>query len=124
MDKAKKNLVIAVAMLAIVCVIAAAYAVTLNAQLGTEKTKAMQSNDQIAKLKTEAADLQVQLTNATSKANDQMNLINSLQNSVSSLRSSLDATSAELEKFKTAYADLESKLKTQAPVNVPQPAGN
>jgi chromosome segregation ATPase len=117
MDKIKNNFVIVVVALIILCIILAGYAANLNAQLSSEKIKTMQLNDQIAGLNTRVSDLQAQLISSATKTNDQAALVNSLQ-------SSLDKLSAESEKLKTAYADLESKLKEQIPVNVLQPAAN
>lgn len=124
MDKVKTNFVIIIAALAILCIVLAGYAASLNSQLSAEKIKTMQLNDQIAGFNTKVNDLQTQLTSATTKANDQTNLVNSLQSSLSSLRSSLDTANAELEKLKTANIDIESKLKEEVPVNAPQPAVN
>ncbi|MCX5687105.1 MAG: hypothetical protein NTV71_00425, partial [Candidatus Omnitrophica bacterium] len=62
-------------------------------------------------------DLQAQLTNSATQANDQVALVSSLQNS-------LNKVTAELEKIKTAYSDLESKLKEQVPVDMFQPVVN
>ena len=117
MDKIKNNSVVVIVVLVILCIILAGYAASLNAQLNAEKVKTMQLNDQIAGLNTRVGDLQVQLISSTTKANDQITLVSSLQ-------SSLDKLSAELEKLKTSYSDLESKLKEQVPVNVPQPEVN
>ena len=124
MDKVKTNFVIVIAALAILCIVLSGYAVNLNNQLGAEKTRAIELNDQITGFNTKVNSLEAQLTSATTKANDQTNLINSLQSSLNSLRSSLDTANVELEKLKTAYADLESKLKVEVPVNEPQPAVN
>ena len=112
MDKIKNNFVITVVVLVILCIAFAGYAASLNAQLGAEKTKAMQLNDQIAGLKTKVSGLEMQLTSATTQSNDQAAI-------VSNLKSSLDKVNAELGKLKTAYSDLESKLKEQVPVNIP-----
>jgi chromosome segregation ATPase len=97
------------------------YAASLNVQLNSEKAKTMQLSDQVAGFNATVNDLQMKLGSATANANSQTDLVNSLQGTVSSLQSSLDAANAELTKLKTAYADLESKLKAQIPVNLPQP---
>ncbi len=122
MDKVKTNFVIVISVLAILCVVLAGYAMSLNGQLGAEKTKTLQLNDRIAGLNTKTNDLQTQLTTAVNKANDEANLAGNLQNTLNNMRGSLDAANAELEKLKTAYADLELKTKAQAPGNIPQPA--
>ena len=109
--------IIVIAVLVILCIVLAGYAASLNSQLGAEKTKTMQLNDQIAGLNAKANGLQTQLTSLTTQAANQTNLASSLQNS-------LNAAKAELGNLRTAYADLESKLKTQVPVNVLQPAVN
>ncbi|MCX5693479.1 MAG: hypothetical protein NTX47_07385 [Candidatus Omnitrophica bacterium] len=113
MDKIKSNFMIVVAVLIVLCIVLAGYAASLNSQLSAEKTKVIQLNDQIAGLNAKANGLQTQLTSLTAQAGDQTTLVNSLQGSLNSLRSSLDTANAESEKLKTAYADLESKLKTQ-----------
>jgi len=117
MDKTKKNFVIIISVLVIMSLVLIAYVASLNAQLNAEKIKTMQLNDQIAGLNAKANNSQAQLANAITNANDQTNLVNSL-------RSSLDTTNAELDKLKTEYADLESKLKAQVSVSMPQPAVN
>lgn len=122
MDKLKTNFVIIIAVLAIAALILIGYAASLSAQLSAEKTIVSQLNGQIAGLNAKANDLQAELAGAVTKANDQMNLVNSLQASVNGLQGSLDTANAELEKLRTAYADLESKLKTEVPADVPQPA--
>nr|MBU1328322.1 hypothetical protein [Candidatus Omnitrophota bacterium] len=124
MDKIKTNFVIIIAISVILCIVLMGYAAGLSSQLGAEKIKTMQLNDQIAGLNAKVNDSQAQLASAVTKANDQTNLVNSLQASVNSLRSSLDTANVELEKLKTAYANLESKLKVQIPVSMPQPAAN
>jgi len=104
-------------ILTVLCIVAIGYAASLNAQLGAEKTKTMQLNDQIAGLKTKVSGLEMQLTSAATRSNDQVALVNNLRNS-------LDKVNAELGKLKTAYSSLESKLKEQVPVNVPLSAVN
>ena len=118
MDKIKNNFVVVAVALIILCIILAGYAASLNAQLSAEKIKTMQLNDQIAGLNAKVNDLQAQLISSTTKANDQATLVSSLQ-------SSIDKLSAESEKLKTAYSDLESKLKEQIPlINMPQSAAD
>jgi chromosome segregation ATPase len=124
MDKVKTNFVIIISVLVIVSLVLIGYAASLSAQVGAEKIKTMQLNDQIAGFKAKVNDLKVQLTTATANASDQTSLVTSLQSSLNSLRSSLDTANAELEKLKTANIDLESKLKAEVPVNAPQPAAN
>lgn len=114
MDKAKANLMIIIAVLAILCIVLVGYAASLNSQLGAEKTKVMQLNDQIVGLNDKANGLQTQLTSLTVQANDQTNLASSLQKSLS-------AANVELDSLKTAYADLESKLKAQVSAETLQP---
>jgi len=115
MDKIKSNFMVVVAVLIVLCIVLAGYATSLNSQLGAEKTKVIQLNDQIAGLNAKANDLQTQLTSLTAQASDQTNLANSLQNF-------LNAANAELGKLRTAYADLESKLKTQVLADTTQSA--
>ena len=110
MDKVKTNFVIAIAVLVVLSIILAGYAASLNGRLGDEKTKIMQLNDQISGLNAKANDLQAQLTSLTVQANDQTNLVSSLQKALS-------ASNTELENLKTAYVDLESKLKAQGTAN-------
>ncbi|HAZ09767.1 MAG TPA: hypothetical protein DCY56_01485 [Candidatus Omnitrophica bacterium] len=124
MDKVKTNFVIVITISVIVSLVLIGYAASLSSQLGAEKIKTMQLNDQIAGFKTKVNDLDVQLTTTTAKASDQASLVTSLQSSLNSLRSSLDTANAESDKLKTAYANLESKLKAEVPVNAPQPAAN
>jgi len=110
MDKIKSNFIIVAVALVFLCVVLAGYAVILNGQLGAEKTKVMQLNDQIAGLKAKSGDLEKQLTGLTAKSIDQANLSVNLQKS-------LAMANTELENLKTAYTNLESKLKTQVPAN-------
>ncbi len=124
MDKVKTNFVIIITISVIVSLVLIGYAASLNSQLSAEKIKTMQINDQIAGFKTKVNDLEAQLTTTTAKASDQTSLVTSLQSSLNSLRSSLDTANAESDKLKTAYANLESKLKAEVPVNAPQPAAN
>lgn len=124
MDKVKTNFVIVITVSVILCIVLVGYAAGLSSQLGAEKVKTMQLNDQIAGFKTKVNDLEVQLTTTTAKASDQTSLVTSLQSSLNSLRSSLDIANTEADKLKTAYANLESKLKEQVSVNAPQPAAN
>lgn len=124
MDKVKTNFVIVITISVIVSLVLIGYAASLNSQLSAEKIKTMQLNDQIAGFKTKVNDLEAQLTTTTAKASDQTSLVTSLQSSLNSLRSSLDIANAESDKLKTAYANLESKLKAEVPVNAPQPAAN
>ena len=124
MDKVKTNFVIVITVSVILCIVLIGYAANLSSQLGAEKIKTMQLNDQIAGLNAKTNDLQAQLAGAATAANDHVSLVNSLQASVKSLQSSLDTANAELNKLKTAYANLESKLKAEVPVNAPQPAAN
>jgi chromosome segregation ATPase len=124
MDKVKTNFVIIITISVIVSLVLIGYAASLNSQLSAEKIKTMQLNDQIAGFKAKVNDLEAQLTTTTAKASDQTSLVTSLQSSLNSLRSSLDTANAESDKLKTAYADLESKLKAEVPVNAPQPAAN
>ncbi|MDP2911482.1 MAG: hypothetical protein Q8N76_04020 [Candidatus Omnitrophota bacterium] len=106
MDKTKTKFVIAIAVLAVVCIALIGYAASINAQLSAEKIKTAQLSDQVAGLNAKAKDLAGQLTSTTAQADNQANLANSLQ-------SSLNVSKAELEKLKTAYAELESKLKSE-----------
>jgi|GEM_PF-1255404 len=123
MDKVKIGLIAIIAVLVIVSIILTGNVANLNMQLGAEKAKTSQLNNQIAGSNTTVNDLQAQLASATARAAEQSNLANSLQASVSNLQNSLSAANAELEKIKTAYADIESKLKEQIPViSAPQPA--
>ena len=115
MDKIKSNFMIAVAVLVVLCIVIAGYAASLNSQLNAEKTKGMQLNDQIAGLNTKASGLQAQLASLIAQAGDQKNIANNLQNS-------LNAANAELGNLKTAYADLESKLKARISADTLQPA--
>ena len=117
MDKVKNNFVVVVVGLVILCIVLAGYAVSLNAQLSAEKIKTMQLNDQITGLNAKVNDLQAQLISSATQANDQAALVSGLQ-------SSLDKLRVESENLKTAYSDLESKLKEQIPVNIPLPAVN
>jgi chromosome segregation ATPase len=119
MDKAKTNLIIIIALV-VICISMASYAANLNSQLGAEKTRVMQLNDQIAGLTNKANGLEAQLTSLTVQSSDQTNLVSSLQKS-------LNTTSMELENLKTAYTELELKLKAAeaapAPVvDIAQPA--
>ncbi|MEK6733457.1 MAG: hypothetical protein AABY55_07505 [Candidatus Omnitrophota bacterium] len=106
MDKTKTNFVIAIAVLAVVCIALIGYAASVNAQLSAEKIKTAQLSDQIADLNAKAKDLAAQVTSITARADNQANLVNSLQ-------SSLDVSKAEVGKLKTAYAELELKLKSE-----------
>jgi chromosome segregation ATPase len=106
MDKTKTKFVIAIAVLAVVCIALIGYAASVNAQLSAEKIKAAKFSDQIAGLNAKAKDLETQLTSTTAQADNQANLVNSMQ-------SSLNASNAELEKLKTSYTELESKLKSE-----------
>ena len=106
MDKAKTNSVIAIGVLIVVCIVLMGYAASINAQLSAEKIKTAQLSDQVAGLNAKAKDLAGQLTSATAQADNQANLANSLQ-------SSLNVSKGELEKLKTAYAELEAKLKSE-----------
>ncbi len=109
MDKVKTNFMVAIAVLVVVCIVLMGYAASLNSQLSAEKIKTRQLNDQIAGLNSKAGDLQVQLTNATAQVNNQTGLAANLQ-------ATLDKVNAELADLKTAYSDLESKLKAQVSV--------
>jgi predicted nucleic acid-binding Zn-ribbon protein len=109
MDKTKTNLVIIIALI-VLCIVIAIYAADLNSQLGAEKIRIMQLNDQIAGLNAKAGGLEAQLTGLKAQSNDQTNLVSGLQKSLS-------AASLELESLKAAYAELESKLKAQEPAN-------
>jgi len=106
MYKVKNNFVIVIAALSVLCIALAGYAAGLNSRLNTEKTKTLQLNDRIAGLNAKVNDLQAQLASAAVKAN-----------LAADLQVSLDAVNAELAKLKAAYADLESKLTTQIPLN-------
>ena len=106
MDKMKTNFVIAVVVLVVVCIALIGYAASVNAQLNAEKIKTAQLSDQIAGLNAKAEDLAAKLASATARADNQANLVNGLQ-------SSLNSSKAEAEKLKTAYAELESKLKSE-----------
>ena len=106
MDKMKTNFVIAVVVLVVVCIALIGYAASVNAQLSAEKIKTEQLNDRIAGLDAKTKDLTAQLTSAMGQAENQANLLNNLQ-------SSLNASKGELEKLKTAYAELESKLRAE-----------
>jgi chromosome segregation ATPase len=110
MDKVKSNFIIVAVVLVVLCVVLAGYAVSLNGQLGAEKTKVMQLNDQIAGLKAKTGDLETQLASLAAQAGTQASLASNLQNS-------LAAANMELENLKTAYTNLESKLKPQVPAN-------
>jgi peptidoglycan hydrolase CwlO-like protein len=121
MDKLKTNLMIIIAVLVVLCIVLIGYSANLNAQLGAEKTKTMQLNDQIAGLTAKVKDVQSQLAGANTKTSDQANVVTSLQGSVDSLKKSLDTADTELANLKTAYVNLESKLKEQAATAVPQP---
>lgn len=109
MDKVKINFTVIITVLAVVCIVLMGYAMSLNSQLGAERIKNLQLNDQIAGLNFKAGDLQVQLTKATAQVNSQTGLAAGLQ-------AALDKVSAELADLKAAYSDLESKLKAQIPV--------
>ncbi len=124
MDKVKTNFVIVITVAIILCIVLMGYAASLNSQLGAEKIKTMQLNDQIAGLNTKVNDIESQLTTTTAKASDQTSRVTSLQSSLSNLQSSLDTANAELDKLKTAYANLESKLKAEVSIDVPKPAAN
>ncbi len=124
MDKAKTNFIIIISVLAIVSLFLIGYAASLSAQLGAEKVKTMQFNDQIAGLKAKVNDSEAQLASVIAKTTDQTNLVNSLQASVSSLQGLLDTANVESAKLKTEYANLEAKLKTEVPVNTPEPAAS
>ena len=106
MDKTKTNFVIAIAVLTVVCIALMGYAASVNAQLNAEKIKTAKFSDQIAGLNAKAKDLETKLTSATAQADNQASLVNSLQ-------SSLNVSKVESEKLKTAYAELESKLKSE-----------
>lgn len=124
MDKAKTNFVIIISVLAIVSLFLIGYAASLSVQLGAEKTKAMQLNDQITGLKDKVNDSEAQLASVTANTAGQADLVNSLRASVKSLQSSLDTANAESAKLKTEYANLEAKLKAEVPVNTPEPAAS
>ena len=96
--------IIVIAVLVILCIVLAGYAASLNSQLGAEKTKTMQLNDQIAGLQGKAVDLQAKLNTLTSQANNQAGIVSSLQGS-------LDAARSEINNLKATQAELESKLK-------------
>jgi len=111
MDKVKINFTVIIAVLVVVCIVLMGYSASLNSQLSAERIKTLQLNDQIAGLNFKTGDLQVQLTKATAQVNNQTDLAVNLQ-------ATLDKVSAELVDLKTAYSDLESKLKAQVPVSL------
>ena len=109
MDKVKTNFTVVIVVLAVICIVLMAYASGLNGQLSAERIKTLQLNDQIAGLNYKVGDLQVQLTKATAQVNNQTGLAANLQ-------VTLDKVNTELADLKTAYSDLESKLKAQVSV--------
>ena len=109
MDKVKINFTVIIAVLVVVCIVLMGYVASLNSQLSAEKTRTLQLDDQIAGLNSKAGDLRVQLTKATAQVNSQTGLAANLQ-------ATLDKVNAELADLKTAYSDLESKLKAQVSV--------
>ena len=104
MDKAKTNSLIAIIILIILCVALIGYSATLNTQLGSEKTKLMQLNNQILGLDSKVKDLQAKLDSANSQVNNQTNIANNLQNA-------LNVSNQDLNNLRAAYADIETKLK-------------
>jgi predicted nucleic acid-binding Zn-ribbon protein len=115
MDKIKSNFIIAIVALVVLCIILVSYAAGLNGQLGAEKTKVMQLNDQIAGLNAKTSELQAQLSSLTAQAGSQTNLVNSLQNS-------LNAANTELDNLRAAYTGLELKLKEKIAAEALHPA--
>ncbi|MBU1913500.1 MAG: hypothetical protein KKB22_08210 [Candidatus Omnitrophica bacterium] len=105
MDKAKTNFMVVIAVLAVLCIIFMGYSASLNSQLGTEKTRTMQLNDQIAGLNSKVNDLKMQLNNATAQSANQGTLASNLQ-------SSLNTAMAEIDNLKMLKAELELKLES------------
>jgi len=105
MNKLKINSVVIIAILVVLSIVLVSYAADLNSQLGAEKTKTMQLNDQIAGLNAKVNDLKAQLDKAAVQSSSQAALAGNLQGS-------LNAAMAEIDNLKMLKAELESKLES------------
>ncbi len=104
MDKNKLYLIVAPAVVSLICIVLAVNAASLGSQLNAETAKVAELNAQVANLGTQLAN-----------QDDQARIINDLQSSLDAARRDADAARREAEGLRTANSDLEARLSAATP---------